>query len=248
MRKIIIFISIGLFLLSGFAFAQGLQSIARNLEINDPEAKVGDIVSQTKDGLLRSSIPYDKNILGVIGKTPILVFGKLTTTTQPIVFSGETLVRATNDNGKIKKGDFVTSSKKPGVGEKATRSGFVVGKALVNFDKKEGLIPLLINIQYINILSGKSTFGSVFSEIISGLKVPENIPKIFRYFFAILLGGGSFLIGFLSFIKNLKEGVIGISRNPLAKRSIQSAMALNLIGILILTVAGLALALFVILY
>jgi len=42
--------------------------------------------------------------------------------------------------------------------------------------------------------------------------------------------------------------VTGISRNPLAKKSIQSAMILNLIGILILTLAGLALAVFVIIY
>jgi hypothetical protein len=49
-------------------------------------------------------------------------------------------------------------------------------------------------------------------------------------------------------MRTLREGVIGISRNPLAKRSIQTAMVLNLIGISILTLAGIGLALFVILY
>jgi len=39
-----------------------------------------------------------------------------------------------------------------------------------------------------------------------------------------------------------------MGRNPLAKESIRMAMILNLIGILILTMAGLGLALFVILY
>jgi len=238
----------GLFILIETVLAQGLPSMARYLEINDPEAKVGDIISQTKDGLFRSSIPYDENIIGVVGETPILVFGKPTTTTLPIIFSGETLVKVSNINGEIKRGNFITSSDKPGAGQKATQSGFVIGKALEDFNQEEGSITLVVNIQYINIPVGRFTFGGVVQEIISGLKMPENIPEVLRYLFAILLGGGSFFIGFFSFVKSLREGVTGISRNPLAKKSIQSAMILNLIGILILTLAGLALAIFVILY
>jgi len=238
----------GLFISIEIVLAQGLPLIATNLEINDPEAKIGDIIFQSKDGLFRSNIPYDQNILGVVGETPILVFGKLTTTTLPIVSSGETLVKVSNINGEIKKGDFITSSDKAGVGQKATKSGFIIGKALEDFNQEEGLITLAVNIQYVNIPAGKFTLGGVTQEIISGLKMPENIPEVLRYLFAVLLGGGSFFIGFVSFIKALREGVTGISRNPLAKKSIQSAMILNLAGILILTLAGLALASFVILY
>ena len=62
------------------------------------------------------------------------------------------------------------------------------------------------------------------------------------------MGGGSFIIGFFSFIKAQREGVAAIGRNPLAKESVKAAMILNLIGIFILTLAGLGLALFVILY
>lgn len=246
--KLFSLIFFGLFVSIEVVLAQGLPSIARNFEVADLEAEVGDIISQTKDGLFRSSIPYDENIIGVVGETPILVFGKPTATALPIVFSGETLVKVSNINGEIKRGDFITSSDKSGVGQKATQSGFVIGKALEDFKGEEGLITLAVNIQYVNIPAGKFTFGGVVQEIISGLKMPENIPEVLRYLFAILLGGGSFFIGFFSFVKALREGVTGISRNPLAKKSIQSAMILNLIGILILTLAGLALALFVILY
>ena len=239
---------LGIFILGGIIQAQGLPLIARNFEVADPEAKVGNIISNTKDGLFRSNISYDENIMGVVGETPILVFGKPTTTTLPIVSSGETLVKVSNINGEIKKGDFITSSEKPGIGQKVTQSGFVLGKALENFNQEEGLITLFVNIQYANIPIGKFTLGGVVPEIISRLKTPENIPEVLRYLFAILLGGGSFFMGFFSFVKTLREEVIGISRNPLAKKSIQSAMILNLTVILILTMAGLALALFVILY
>lgn len=228
-------------------FAQDLSLIARNLEVADPEVKIGNIVSQTKEGLIRSNIPYDENIIGVVGEVPILVFGKATPTTLPIVSFGETLTRVSNINGEIKKGDYITTSNKDGVGQKATQSGFVIGRAMENFNEEDGSIIVFVQPQQITTLPEKITFGGVFEEIISGLKMPETIPEVLRYLFAILVGGGSFIIGFFSFIKALREGVTAVGRNPLAKGSIRTAMILNLIGILILTMAGLALALFVIL-
>ena len=234
---------LGLLISAGIVFAQDLSLIATNLEVADPEAKIGDIVSQTKEGLFRSNIPYDENIIGVVGETPIMVFGKLTTTTLPIVSSGETLTKVNNINGEIKKGDFITSFSKPGVGQKVTQSGFAVGRAMEDFNQEEGLIFVFVQPQRISLPSGR-----VVEEILAGLKMPETIPEILRYLFALLVGGGSFIVGFFSFIKALREGVTAIGRNPLAKESIRMAMILNLIGILILTMAGLGLALFVILY
>lgn len=228
--------------------AQALPLIATNLQVADPETKVGDIVSQTEEGLVRSAIPYDENIIGVAAETPIMVFGKPTPTALPIVSFGETLTKASNINGEIKKGDFITSSNRPGVGQKATQLGFVVGKAMENFNQEEGLIKVFVQPQKTTLLPEKFSFGRVAEEILSGLKIPGAIPEILRYLFALLLGGGSFAIGFFSFIKALREGIAAIGRNPLAKRSIRAAMILNLIGIAILTAAGLGLALFVILY
>lgn len=228
--------------------AQGPSSIARNFEVADPEAKVGDIVSQTKEGLFRSKIPYDENIVGVIEETPVLVFGKPTTTTLPIVFFGETLVKVSNKNGEIKKGNFITPSNKSGVGQKATQSGFVIGKALEDFNQEEGLIRAEINIQYLNITPIGVLTRGIFGKIVEQLGRPENFPEVLRYIFALLLGGGSFFAGFFAFVGALRKGVEAIGRNPLAKNSIRLAMILNLIGVIILTLAGLGLSLFVILY
>jgi len=227
---------------------QELPLIASNLEISDPEVRVGDIISQTKEGLSRSNIPYDENIIGVVGESPIMVFGRATPTTLPIVSFGEALTRVSNINGEIKKGDFITSSNKPGIGQKSTQSGFVIGKAKENFNEEEGLIIVFINPQHINIPSGKPTIRELLGKVAEGLTRPEDFPKVLRYIFALLVGGGSFLFGFLALGRTLREGVVAIGRNPLAKGSIRSAMILNLIGILILTLAGLGLALFVIMY
>jgi len=249
--KLILFLSSGILISGGIVFAQTFSQIAKNLEVADKEAGVGDIISQTKEGLFRSNVPYDENIIGVVGEKPILVFGKPTPTTLTIVFFGETLTKASNINGAIKKGDFITSSEKPGVGKKATQSGFVVGRALEDLNQEEGLLLVYIQPQRVTLPAGKAeklALGKVIEGVLSELKTPENIPEVLRYVFALLVGGASFIIGFFSFIRTMREGVAAIGRNPLASGTIRAAMILNLIGISILTFAGLGLALFAILY
>lgn len=244
---LILLICLGFFILSGVISAQELPLIARNLAVTDSEAEIGDIVSQAEEGLIRSDIPYDENIIGVIGRTPIMVFGKEDFNTQSVVSFGETLTKVSNAAGEIKKGDFVTSSDRPGVGQKAKDSGFVVGKAMEDFNQEEGLMLVFVQPGKI-ILPSEVMPGGMLDRIFSGLEVPETIPEVLRYIFALLVGTVSFIIGFFSFIKALREGLTALGRNPLAKGSIRTAIIINLIGISILTLAGLALALFVILY
>jgi len=234
---------------SEIVFSQVTPSIAKNLEIKDLQAQKGDIVSVKGNEIFRTNIPYDENILGVIGEKPILVFGKKTTTTLPVISFGEALVKVSTQNGKIKKGDYITSSNKPGVGQKATESGLVLGRAMENFENGEGIIPVFINVQYLNLSPPQRPgIGGIIQELLPTLKFEKNLPKFLRYLIAIFLAGISFLFGFLFFARTLREGIAGISRNPLAKESIQGAMILNLIGISILTLAGIILALFVIFF
>jgi len=245
--KLILLIFSLIFILSGFVFARDLSLIARNFEIADSGIKIGDIVSQTKEGVFRSSVSYDENIIGVVGENPILVFGKSTTTTLPVVLLGETLVRVSNINGEISKGDFITSSKNPGIGQKVNQSGFIIGRALEDFNGEEGLIKVEINTQYQYASAGTSV-SSILGKIWTQFGRPENFPEVLKYIFALILGGSSFFVGFFSFVSALRKGIEAMGRNPLAKKNIQFAMVLNLIGILVLTLAGLGLALFVILY
>jgi hypothetical protein len=250
MKKWHLFFIFFLILIFQISFSQTAPSIAQNLEIKEENAQKGEILCVKKEGIFRCDTPYDENIVGVLGERPILVFGKKTTTSLPVISYGEALVKVSTQNGKIKRGDFITSSNKPGVGQKATETGFVLGKALQDFDKEEGLILVFVNPQVINpsLFQKKPEVGGIIQEILSGLRIEKNIPEVLRYVFAVILAGMSFLFGFLFFAKTLREGIAGISRNPLAKESIQSAMILNLIGISILTLAGIGLALFVIFF
>ncbi len=242
---LILILFLGNFLFLENLFSQTVPIVAKNLEIADPEVRLGDIVSQTPEGIFRSKTPYDPNMVGVVGENPILVFGKETTTTLPVVTLGETLVRVSNINGEIKVGDFITTSKKPGVGQKATESGFVLGRALENFNQEEGLIKVDVNVQFQN-LSPK--ISSISARIWEMLGKPENVPKLIRYLLGGILGASFFFAGFYFFVRTLQRGIDAMGRNPLAKRSIQTTMIINLIGIFLLTLAGLSAAVLIILY
>lgn len=230
-------------------FAQEIEpgSIATNTPVVDKEAKAGDVLSKGEGGLKRSESPYDKNMFGVVVENPSIVLNKADSSTLPVISYGEVLVTVGNKNGEIKRGDFVTSSEVPGLAQKATESGFVLGRALEDMGDKSR-IRVFVNIQYRNIEGAPPTFGRVFQFLASSLERPENLPEVLRYLFAIVLGGGAFVLGFVSFARSLRSGVEAVGRNPLAKTSIQLAMVLNLGGILTLTIAGIGLALFVIFY
>jgi hypothetical protein len=70
--------------------------------------------------------------------------------TSPVVSDGIAHVRYNLQNGPIAKGDYITISSEPGVGMKATESGFTVGVALENSDatEKPGLIRVRVMVRY----------------------------------------------------------------------------------------------------
>lgn len=238
--------------LAGFSspvFSQEIRSgqIASNIQIDDEGAKAGDILSKTSDGVVRSKKAYDKNLFGIVVENPAIVLNKAGNDTQPVISYGEVLVRVSNKNGSIKQGDFITSSSKAGVGQKSTDSGFILGKALESMNADEELIAVFVNIQY-RTVEGKLSLGKFFTLFGTSIAKTENLPEVLRYIFALIVGGGAFLLGFYTFGRSLRTGVEAIGRNPLAKTSIQLALVLNLLGVVALTVAGVGLALFIIFY
>lgn len=234
------------FLFFNFCFSQNFLQQAVNVEIEE-EVSVGEIISFQDGKYVKSKKPYDENIVGVVGEKEktLIIFGKQTPNSVPVIFSGIALVKVDGKKEKIKKGDFISSSEKPGVGQKATQSGIVLGKALADTDKEE-IIPVEISIGYLSLESfGPKTF---WQNLAKQFQIPENFPKFLKFLFATIFGGTSFVLGFLFFVKALNEGIVALGRNPLAKKSIQLAIALNLLGILLLTFAGIGLAIFVIIY
>lgn len=258
MKKIFIsfclFALIGFIVLFSYRLSQAQEDIffsqtAIQFEIADEKAEPGDIIVKKAGRLVRSERPYDADIFGVVAFKPVITVGKSSPGSLPLVTAGIALVKVSGEYEEIKEGDYITSSSIPGRGRKAPYPGFVLGKAMEGFSGDQGLIKVLVFPQEIFSEPEESwhelSFWEAVGRIISALE--RDVPNVLRYIFALFLAGASFFIGFRAFSKSLKEGIIGISRNPLAKGSIRLAMILNLIGIIIITLAGLGLALFVIL-
>ncbi len=233
--------------------SQTLDQIAYNVPVS---GETGDIVRYVNGKYELSSREYDPGLYGVIYTSPAVSLNNINSDTKPVIVNGPTPVKVSQKNGVIKAGDLITSSNDKGVGQKATKSGHVLGKALKDFpnsSKTDVLtIPVLLNINYNQVSASAENLTNagldqvakkVSSSIVSG-----NIPNLIKYLFALLLGTISFLVGLSHFVRSNRTAVESIARNPLAKRDIQRQLIFGTAGILLACGFGLAISVWILLF
>lgn len=206
----------------------------------------GDIISATKTGYALSKSEYDSTIYGVISKVPALeLVNSSVKNGSYVIASGQTIVRVSGKNGAIKKGDLITSSSTPGVGQKATTSGFVLGVAMEGFSGKgAGSVLVNINPHYDN--SSPSVRGNLVTTIKNAGSAAFLSPlEALRYLAAATVAILSFVLGFIYFGRVAAKGVEAVGRNPLAGRLIEFSVILNIVLTGVIIVAGLAVAYFI---
>lgn len=252
MKKLIILTSFVLLILATSAFnfsalaqVSGVPGLVNNIEINDKDARAGDIISSTDSGIFRSSKAYDAQIIGVIVEFPVISVGNKTSTTVGLLSSGRAQVNVSASGGAIKPGDFITSSTTPGVGQKATSGGYVLGKALAAWEdtSQNGRIPAIIGVGYFSqTQSASGLLGAILSFLSLGLRDSQNYPLVLRYIAAAIVAIVTFGFATFSFLRFMRNGIEAIGRNPLAKNVIISGMVLNGIVVGILAIAGFGIA------
>lgn len=221
--------------------------VASYLPVNDKNAKDGSIIAVSGTGYKASTVAYDSLIAGVITENPAVSFeiegqdGK-----YPVMKTGTVYVLVSTQNGIIKKGDFITTSNQPGIGQKATKGGTIVGTALEGYSENTvGKIPVALNIMYLS--SGTSFVTSLFDlGNISSVAAHEQPSVFLKYLIAAVIMIVSFAFGFLSFGRIASRGIEALGRNPLAGRIIQLGILLNVLITLAIIGTGFALAIFVI--
>lgn len=206
----------------------------------------GDIIS-VRDGIyMLSDIAYDGSMFGVITDDPALVMDDLALENRSyIVFEGEAFVKVSSQNGNIAKGDFVTSSEIPGVGQKATESGQVIGVALQDFsnDDTSAVDDILVHLGMRSNFIQSDARSNLVEALRSGSQSAFLSPLTsLRYILAALITAGSFMLGFASFGKTSGSGVEALGRNPLAHKEIQRSIVLNMILTAFIMIVGLGLA------
>lgn len=237
-------------------FAQGGFEIARTYVITSAiEPQFGDIVvfDRNAQQFVLASSPADENLFGVIVEDPLLVLesdnGGL-----PIVESGEAVVNVTAQNGAISAGDYITSSNLPGKGQKADdEHTYIVGIALEPFSgdlattSSDTVVAGPIRV-LLSIGTQEQAAEQFEEQRAEETGITEaTLLNVIQYFLAAFIAIGSIYIAFKNFSPNLKDGLVSIGRNPLAKSSIQSMIVLNAVLIVLISLGGLAVGLIIIL-
>ncbi len=206
----------------------------------------GDIMVLAEGGKYFKSIKtYDERMFGVVTDAPALSIEDTLLTDGVFVTSGgEAFVNVSTINGPIKKGDFITSSSIPGVGQKADVSGQVLGIALqdYNVESSEQVGDILVQIDVKpNVVSDVKV--NLIEAWRKGTQAPYLTPLTsLRYVLAALVTGGAFVIGFASFGKTSGSGVEALGRNPLAHKTIERGIVFNMLLTAGIMLAGLVLA------
>lgn len=118
--------------------------LAEKYENFDTSLEPGDVVVadlNSAERLIKSSSPYQDNILGIISEKPGFLLGvSWEDPTYPIALglAGRVPVKVNLEGGPIKIGDYLTSSNEAGYAMKANQSGRVLGFALEEFDGNKG--------------------------------------------------------------------------------------------------------------
>jgi hypothetical protein len=221
-------------------------STAVSIQIEDENVKDGNIITSTPKGYVLTIRSYDSNMYGVYTESPsIFLQNTDDPKAKPVTTSGKAYVLVSSINGNIKKNDLVTTSTVPGVGQKASDNGMVLGTALQDYnssDKKAtGKILVAINPHFNSSFSGTRTN---LMQIINNVADPGILTQLttLRYITAALIAIIAFGIGFVYFGRVSARGVEALGRNPLASRIIQFNLVLNLILMITVILVGLGIA------
>ena len=184
---------------------------------SDVDVEEGDIISFTESKYHLSARDADEHMIGVVGgDLAVNVVHSDTDRGVNVIFNGKSLVRVSTINGLIHAGDFISSSRIPGIGTKATQYGPVLGIALSDYAepnvRRVERIPVAIHI----------TTRTPFTY------VSEHPIETIRYILAFLIALTAVVVGFIYFGKVAESGVEALGRNPLSGRLIQSGVLMNL--------------------
>jgi len=228
------------------AYAQETSSgVAISIPITDENAKDGSIISSSAKGYALSRLAYDLSTYGVVTENPSVFIENVNLEgTKPVLSQGKAYVLVSTVNGEIKANDLIATSTIPGVGQKSTINGFVLGVALESYAEKDknktGKILVSINPRYNGSFTAQ---GNLLQLLRSGLDAFPLSPLVsLRYLLAAIITIITFVLGFTYFGRVARTGVEALGRNPLASRTISLGIVLNLLLTLAIMAIGLGIA------
>jgi F0F1-type ATP synthase membrane subunit c/vacuolar-type H+-ATPase subunit K len=214
------------------------------LQISGDNPPVGSIITGSESGYTTSKSEYESGLYGVVTNTPaVSLENNPTSGTRHVVYNGPTRVIVSTVNGPIQKNDYITSSNTPGVGMKATNNGFVIGTALEAYSgNSNGMI--LVNVSpHFNSSFATGVSRNIF-DLLGNARASAYLSPLeaLRYVIAGLVALLGFVIGFIYFGRVAQKGVEAVGRNPLAGRTIEFSVLLNVALTALIIIVGLIIA------
>jgi len=210
-----------------------------------PSDPNGSIVVLDKGVYKISNKKADPNQVGVITLNPAVTLRKSSNqNVYDVNTSGTTVIKASNRNGKITKGDYISSSDLLGVAQKSSESEYVIGVAAEDFDSELGVLRVNIEPRYVllNASTGSNLLNVVRQSSQSVFLAPVDS---LRYILAAIVAIASFLFGFSIFGKITGSGIQALARNPLARSSIQINIIIEFILNIGIIVFGIIISYFI---
>lgn len=135
--------------------------------LSESKLEPGDVVclSPHENVIVRSETSNDISLVGVISTNPGFLLNASIEETEdsgglkkyPVALCGRIPCKVTDENGPIRRGDFLTPSSTPGHAMKADpieingqrfyRPGTIIGKALGSLDEPQGIIEIFISLR-----------------------------------------------------------------------------------------------------
>jgi F0F1-type ATP synthase membrane subunit c/vacuolar-type H+-ATPase subunit K len=257
-KSIFVTLFICFILLIPFQKSYAQSSVANNIEgtatlglatlvpTNVKNIKEGSIVSSSQKGAILSILPYDSQVLGIVSRdAAIQISTNDSTNTVPVISNGTVYVLVSSQQGNIQNGDYLTTSTIPGVAVLATKSGYVLGTALENYNSPSpsqiGLIAISLNLHYFNT---KPEFPGSLTDIFKLALLPNSteLNPLFKDIVAAIVVLASLILAFMTFGRTAAKGVEALGRNPAASRIIHMGIIFNVAIVFVIVLGGLTVA------
>lgn len=137
------------------------------------------------NGVKATTVPYQRNLIGVVATYPGIILGPQTENTHPVALVGRVPVNVTLENGAIKAGDRITPSSRAGYGMRATQAGRVLGIAMEDFvpekrvdcpDAEEGTRQCGQVMVFVNLVDYSGMSVSLLAQETETTVTSETIP------------------------------------------------------------------------
>lgn len=229
--------------------------VAKTITLANEEIPGGSVVSFKNGEFVLSSESFDPDLFGVIPQVPAVVFEyqsqEENLNEYPVITSGTTAVRVTNQNGDIRVGDRLTTSDTPGVAMLADKSGITIGVAQEAYDSAaEGSILVTVDVKFAlsRALTDRARVQDRLLDVanLSAIAALEDPQEVFKYVLAGFILVGSVAFAFLTFGRSAQNSILALGRNPLASRAISAGMVINILMSIVIITSGVLVAWFVI--